>query len=176
VETLPVEPLEVAQLLTFEKPDGIDKLNLVRIRQNEDGLFAASKRARTDEEAAPEPEPAAVEEDDDVVLDRIRAQLKAEDEKNRDRRNRENRNFSTIRSAVSPGMDDDMKRQAIGSLIFERGMDVLGAEFDEVFEVSAMFLEKNSVEHILSDLSQPADFHLELRAIYQFLKEKKKLP
>jgi len=114
-------------------------------------------------------------EDEDEILERIRARLKAEDKKDGSRRSRENGRYSTIRSAVNSGMSDEMKQQAIGSIIFERGMDVLGVEFDAVFAISAAFLEKNSVDHIISDLSAPADFNRELRAIYEFLKETKKL-
>jgi len=172
VESLPNEPLEVSALLTMDKPGTLDKVQLVRIQPNNKGLFAAAAAAAAP--AAPsEPESPEPMEDEDEILERIRAKLKAEEDSSR--RSRENGRYSTIRSAVSSDMDDEMKRQAIGAIIFERGMDVLGVEFDTVFSISAAFLEKNSVDHILSDLSSPADFNRELRAIYEFLKETKKL-
>jgi len=69
-----------------------------------------------------------------------------------------------------------MKREAIAAIIFERGESVLGAPFEEVIMVAETFSEKNSLEHILDDLSAPADFNREMRAIYAFLKKTNKLP
>ena len=56
------------------------------------------------------------------------------------------------------------------------GGDVLGTDdFDVVSAVTGMLFEKNTVEHILHDLSAPADFNRELRALHQFLMETGKL-
>lgn len=169
VESLPSEPIEVSSLMTMQKQDSIDKLHLVRIQQSETGLFGASKPAGGEAKAS-SPEPM---EDDETILKRIRAKLRKESSSSS--RSRDNGRYANIRSSVGSGMSDDMKAQAIGSIIFERGPDVLGVDFDEVFAVSAAFLEMNSIDHIMSDLNSPADFNLELRAIHQFLKETHKL-
>jgi len=175
IDTLPKEPLEASALLTIEKPDDISKLHLVRVKGNDKGLFAAIVPPESKGKEAPEePEPMA-DEDDDVLLDRIRAKLKDDLSKDRSRRSRENDRYSTLRSAVNSGMSDAMKSEAIGSVLFERAMDILGVDFEAVFVISTTFFEKNSLDHILSDLSSPADFNLELRAIYEFLKETKKI-
>jgi len=177
IDALPVEPLEVSALLTMSKGDSMDKLHLVNIQANNRGLFAgvgAAEPAAASSEMSDSPQPVS-DEDEDAILERIRAKLKEEERKDTGRRSRENGRYSTVRSTINSGMSDDMKTQAVGSIIFERGMDVLGVDFDEVFTVSSAFLEKNPLERILSDLNQPADFNLELRAIYQFLKETKKL-
>jgi len=175
IDSLPTEPLEASALFTLEKPDDIAKLHLVRMKRNEKGLFAAVERPTEPGKAPPEePEPMS-DEDDDTILDRIRAKLKDELSKDRSRRSRENDRYSTIRSVISSSMSDVMKSEAIGSVILERAMDILGVDFEAVFVISSTFFEKNSLDHILSDLSSPADFNLELRAIHEFLKEKKLL-
>jgi len=176
IESLPVEPLEASSLITLEKPDSIEKLSLVRVHQNDKGLFSVAKRARTEADEKPEEPAAAAESDDeDAILDRIRAKIREEYKKDSSRRNRENSRFSTIRSAVNSGMSDAMKSEAIGAVLFERAMEVLSVDFDAVFTISAKFFEKNSVDHIMSSLSNPADFNAELRAIYELLKETKQL-
>jgi len=175
IDSLPKEPLEASALLTIEKPDDISKLHLVRVKGNDKGLFAAIVPPESKGKEAPEEPEVAPDEDDDVLLDRIRAKLKDDLSKDRSRRSRENDRYSTLRSAVNSGMSDAMKSEAIGSVLFERAMDILGVDFEAVFVISTTFFEKNSLDHILSDLSSPADFNLELRAIHQFLKEKKLL-
>jgi len=174
ISSLPTEPLEASALFEVQKTDNIANLHLLTIRQNDKGLFAAPERPAEEEKEAAAA--AAVPmEDDDTILDRIRAKLKEEYSKDRSRRSRENDRYSTLRSAVNSGMSDGMKSEAIGSVLFERAMDILGVDFEAVFAISAAFFEKNSLDHILEDLSSPADFNLELRAIYEFLKETKKL-
>jgi len=175
VEALPVKPSQASDLFTLKtQPDAMKKLQIATIVPAENGLLnsvASAEPISLSRVGSPEPQPEM--EDDDTVLDRIRAKLKAEESSSR--RTRENGRFPTVRSSVNSGMSDDMKREAIGALIFDRGEDVLAAPFEEVIMVTEAFLEKNSLDHILEDLSSPADFNREMRAIYQFLKETHKL-
>jgi len=178
VQSLPVEPVPVANLFTLkQQPDALKSIKLATVVPAEGGLFAAASDAVESEPAAAaaaasDDQPPM--EDDDTILERIRAELKKDESDSR--RSRENGRYSTIKSSLSSGMPDSMKREAIAAIIFERGESVLGAPFEEVIMVAETFSEKNSLEHILDDLSAPADFNREMRAIYAFLKKTNKLP
>jgi len=169
VSSLPAEPQKASNLFTLNKqPDAVKMLHIASVTQAENGLFSSAASSS----AAAEPEePQPPMEDDDTILERIRAKLKSQETESQ--RSRENSRYATVKSSVNSGMDDDMKREAIGAILFDRGESVLSASFEEVIMVTECFLEKNSLDHILDDLSSPADFNREMRAIYAFLKETK---
>jgi len=178
VQSLPVEPVPVDNLFTLkQQPDALKTLHLTTVVPAENGLFANPQGGGEEPAAAaaaaasPDQPPM---EDDDAILDRIRSELKKKESDSH--RSRENSRFSTIKSSINSGMSDSLKREAIASIIFERGEAVLDAPFEEIIMVAETFSEKNSLDHILDDLSSPADFNREMRAIYRFLKETKKLP
>jgi len=175
VESLPVEPLSAKNLFNLEqKPEAIKQLAIAKISPVEGGLFASVSASSPPEGAAsPSQEEQPPMEDEDSLLDSIRAKLKSEDTASR--RSRDNGRYSSIKGSVNSGMSEFMKREAIAAILFDRGESVLGAPFEEIITVSEVFLNKNSVDHILEDLSSPADFNLEMRAIYAFLKQTKAL-
>lgn len=113
------------------------------------------------------------EEDEDAKLARIRKELAEEDRRHGNQQaRRDNGRYRSLRSAVDAGANEGLLRETIGMVIYERSGDVLGTDdFEVVSAVTGMLFEKNTLDHILNDLSTPAELNRELRAIHQFLVE-----
>ena len=196
IERLPTAPAAVDSLFTAQlNPEAVKKCRLVALCPCDDlaeatrgklrlqpgdsdsGSQGMNKDDDDDDKKKDDDEKEDEEEDEDAILARIRKELADEDRRHGNQQaRRDNGRYSSLRSAVGAGMGDGMLQETIAMVIYERSGDVLGTDdFDVVSAVTGMLFEKNTVEHILHDLSAPADFNRELRALHQFLMETGKL-
>lgn len=190
IERLPTEPAALDTIFTAQtNPEAVKKCRLVALCPCADlreatrgklllplGDADACEDAKKDDDdddshGSDKDEDSDDDEDEDAVLARIRKELADEDRRHGNQQaRRDNGRYSSLRSAVSSDMGDSMQRETIGMVIYERSGDVLGTDdFEVAAAVTGMLFEKNTLEHILRNLSTPADFNRELRAIHQFL-------
>jgi hypothetical protein len=173
VATLPSTPQDLGTLFAFTVDPAVVKRSTVVKLTPSAALFSAA--AKDSAGAAASPAAMVDDEDDDTLLGRFRSRLKVEDELDSTREDRDNSRFQSIRVMLSSGMDPAMQRETIGAIIFDRCEQVLGTGADvDVFAVSSTFLEKNTLDHIMENLSTPAAFNREIRAIHLLLQAKLK--